>query len=152
MFNKSDKDKIHADLTAVAERLDRVGDLLEGESVAADLRKITRELADKQLQWDREKREVEHMVGLQKKRAEQERELAVKEAKLAVREGNLSAKESAFEERLEKVTEQLKDQIDYLRGDIIKAILDRLPTFNVETALEPHRLLGSGNGRGGDDN
>ena len=100
---------------------------------------------------ERERREVEHMVGLQKKRADQEQELAVKAAELAVREGNLSAKEDQFEERLKNVTEQLLAQIEYLRTDIIAQILQRLPTFEVKTALEPHRLLAAGrNGGNGD--
>lgn len=92
----------------------------------------------------REKRETEHLVGLQKKRADQERELAVKEAKLEVREGNLTAKEDMFEERLDAITTQLKEQVDYLRTDIVKSLMERLPIFNVESVLNPQ----TGNGRG----
>lgn len=87
---------------------------------------------------EREKRETEHLVGLQKKRAEQERELAVKQAQLEVREANLGAKEEMFEERLDAITAQLKEQVEYLRSDIVKSLMERLPIFKVDTMFRPN--------------
>lgn len=137
-------------IKAMSTRLDAVLEKLEGDSVSGDLRKVKKELTDKQIEfdreqekWDREKRETEHMVGLQKKRADQERDLAVRAAQLEVREGNLKSKEDAFEERLEAITDGLKDQVEYLRTDIIKAILERLPTFNVDTMLRQPAAISS---------
>lgn len=157
-FKMKDEDKLLVELQAIAGRLDTALELLEVESghdtTRSDFQKLKRQLADKQIawdrekeKWDREKREVEHMVGLQRKRAEQERELAVKHAQLEVREGNLSAKETAFEERLEAITQGLKDQVEYLRTDIIKSILERLPTFKVDTILRQPPALAAANGR-----
>jgi hypothetical protein len=120
----------------------------EEKALTKELFELKRKISQTQIDhdrekegWQRERREVEHMVGLQKNRADQERELAVKAAQLEVREGNLKTKEDGFEERMEKVTAQLTDQIAYLRNDIIKAILERLPTFNVDTVLGDRRLL-----------
>ena len=36
------------------------------------------------------------------------------------------------------VTDTLKEHIDYLRTDIVKELMTRLPIFNVDTTLQPH--------------
>lgn len=147
------------ELQQIQTRLDAVVSQLSGRAdevkITREIETLKRDLVEKQIQfdrekekWEREKRETEHMVGLQKKRAEQERDLAVQAAELEVREGNLKAKEDMFEERLTKITEGLENQVKYLREDIIKQLLERLPTFDVKTTLDPHRMLNSGNGGG----
>lgn len=84
---------------------------------------------------DREKRETEHRVGLMREKIEQDRQAAVREAELRVREQHLKAKEDLFEERIEAVTDSLKEQVSYLRTDIIQALMSRLPTVTVDRRI-----------------
>ncbi len=95
---------------------------------------LTRELIDKQIEydrehekWEREKREVEHMVGLQRKRSEFDSEAAAREAQLAVREENLAAQEKRFEEHVEFIEKRFDQQFESLNS-ITEKILERMPT------------------------
>jgi len=102
---------------------------LEGEIAT-----LKRDLTDKQIEydreherWEREKREVEHMVGLQRKRSEFEADAAGREAKLAVREENLTAQQKRFDEHvafIEKRFDQQFASLEKLTGQI----LERMPT------------------------
>lgn len=94
----------------------------------------------KQEAFDREKREVEHMVGLQRQRADFEREKAVREAELSVRESNLETATKMVQEKMDFVQKSLSDQIGYLKDDILKTVIAALPNVNVELGRE----LGNG--------
>lgn len=83
----------------------------------------------------RERREVEHMVGLEKKRMEQERILAVREAELKVKEDAVDAKVAALTEQLDFSTKELGSQITYLKDDIIKQVFERLPIVEVNKTV-----------------
>ena len=99
-----------------------------------ELATLKRELTDKQIEfdreqekWDREKREVEHMVGLQRRRSEYDAEAAAREAKLVVREENLTAQQQRFDEHvafIEKRFDQQFRSLEKLTGQI----LERMPT------------------------
>lgn len=92
--------------------------------------RLRKQVSDLEIQKDqkkeefaRERREIEHMVGLERKRSEQEREHATREAELKVREANLSTEQKSFEDRMEFMVKELTGQVDYLKDDIIKAVL-----------------------------
>ena len=78
----------------------------------------------------REKREVEHMVGLERKRAEHDRDNAIREVKLAVREENLAAERERFDREMEFREERFTSEVGYLK-DLMEKILERLPTVSV---------------------
>jgi predicted nucleic acid-binding Zn-ribbon protein len=105
-----------------------------------------RQLTDLQIEFDkekekhaREKREVEHLVGLERKRSEFEREAAVTEAKVAVREENLSAEQQRFKDQMKFITDRFEKEIDQSK-ELMMEILARLP--KVEALMK----LQSGNG------
>lgn len=86
----------------------------------------------------REKREVTHMVGLERKRQEFEAEQAMKsienaraEAVLEVREKNLDAERKAFEKSMKFREERFTEEVGYLKG-LMGQILERLPTVTVD--------------------
>lgn len=86
----------------------------------------------------REKREVTHMVGLERKRQEFEAEQARKgietakaEAILKVREENLSAEKKAFAANMEFQQARFEKEVGYLK-DLMGQILERLPTVTVD--------------------
>jgi hypothetical protein len=88
----------------------------------------------------RERREIEHKVGLEKKRQEMELELAKREAIVEVREANLDADRKRFEDQMRFTTERFEKEaaaVHEMMGEVLK----RLPNFSehVEMAL--------GNGR-----
>lgn len=92
-----------------------------------------RQLTDLQIEFDkekekhaREKREVEHLVGLERKRSEFEREAAVTEAKVAVREENLSAEQKRFEDQMKFITTRFEKEIEQSK-ELMMEILTRLP-------------------------
>lgn len=90
----------------------------------------------------REKRETEHMVGLQRKRGEFETESARREAVLEVREENLSAQQEQFEREMKFRTEQFDGQVEYLQG-LMGQILKRLPTIGVELGADASATVGA---------
>lgn len=101
---------------------------------------IKKELTDLQIEFDREKekherekREVEHLVGLERKRSAFEREQGVAEAKVAVREENLAAERERFEDQMKFITTRFEKEIEQSK-DLQMEILARLP--KVETLLK----------------
>lgn len=119
---------------SVAElRGDRTGHA-RARKLEDELDKLKRELTDKQIEydrehekWEREKREVEHMVGLQRKRSEFESDAASREAKLTVREENLKAQQERFDEHVQFIEKRFEQQFKSLEK-LTSQILERLPT------------------------
>lgn len=94
---------------------------------------ITRD--KKQENFDRRERELTHMIGLEKKRQEFEIKQSVENARLTVREENLKAAHEQFSKEIKFKEDQLTTQITYLQ-DLMKSILERLPTVTVDKHLE----------------
>lgn len=80
----------------------------------------------------RERRELEHMVGLEKKRQETELELGRREAKIEVAEQNLEADRTRFEESVTFI----KDETASTRK-LVSELLDRLPKVTIDGTLTP---------------
>ncbi|HEY8057133.1 MAG TPA: hypothetical protein VID94_00210 [Acidimicrobiales bacterium] len=89
----------------------------------------------------REKREVTHMVGLERKRQEFEAEEARKgierareEAVLDVRQENLKAERDAFQKEMDFREQRFTAEVGYLK-DLMAQILERLPTVTVDRQI-----------------
>lgn len=82
----------------------------------------------------REKREVEHMVGLEKNRQKVEMEQATRDAKLTVREENLAADKDRFDKHVEFIEERFGEEVGYLK-DLMGQVLGRLPTVSVDKTV-----------------
>lgn len=99
------------------------------------------EKARKQEEFAREKREIEHKVGLERKRQEFEVTAATREATLAAREENLTADRKRFEDQMKFHEKRFGEEVGYLKG-MIEQILGRLPDVSVTGGLprgKPHR-------------
>jgi hypothetical protein len=83
----------------------------------------------------REKREVTHMVGLERKRGEFEVERASKQATLVVREENLAHDKAKFEEHLAFMNDRFGQEVGYLK-ELMSEMLGRLPTVTVDKSIE----------------
>lgn len=116
----------------VAGRLDARHQQLE---VATELQSTKKELVEAQLELskiqekhDRERREIEHKLGLHRTQVEQERKSAVQEAKLAVREEALEAQQGRFEKEMEFMQTRFEDEVKSQRV-LVEQVLTRLPVF-----------------------
>lgn len=108
-------------------------DTLESERNALKSEIVDLKIDKARIVEDQQKREreIEHKVGLQKKRQEQELELGLKGARLEVRQANLESEKSAFANQMKFQQTRFESEVGYLK-DILGEILDRLPTVTVD--------------------
>lgn len=113
-------------------------EMLSKVAKAGDLQKeITRlevELSRKQEDWARREREVEHKVGLERKRQEFEIEQAKRETSTTVREENLKADKERFKSEMEFQRKHLEGEIGALR-ELVGEMLKRLPSAEIYANL-----------------
>lgn len=129
---------LRADLQAMTRRAEDAEARIRAEEELRSLReqveqgKIER---DRQVEThEREKREIQHMVGLERKRQEFEIEAAKREAVVTVREENLVAEKKRFEEQLTETTARFQATEEYLKG-AFEQVLERLPTVTVDRTI-----------------
>lgn len=80
-------------------------------------------------------REIEHKVGLERKRQEFELGAAKREATLAVREENLAADRKRFEDQMSFHEKRFTEEVTYLK-EMMGQVMERLPNVNVEAMLD----------------
>lgn len=155
LFSKQDVEKLTDEiaglrgdikvLTAEKKSISKAVSL--GEEVTALKEKLeTLKLEEDRLKekHERERRDVEHMVGLERRRQEFEVEQAKRETKVELREVALEEQRKRFEEQMKFIEDRLATEVKYLKDDIVKALLERLPTWE-------HRVterVGASNGNG----
>lgn len=115
-------------------------DRLDAETrrLREEIETLTIERDRQQESHEREKREVEHMVGLEKNRQTVEIDQAKREATLAVREEALTAAHSRFDDQVKFIEARFGEQVEYLQ-DLMAKVLDRLPTVSVDRTIEESR-------------
>lgn len=91
--------------------------------------KLEIEAARRDETFARKEREIEHKVGLERKRQEFELASGKREATLSVREENLAADRKRFEEQMAFHEKRFTEEVSYLK-QIIGDIAERLPTAN----------------------
>lgn len=92
----------------------------------------------KQEEWNRKERELEHKVGLERKRQEFELEAGKREAIVKVREENLEADKKRFEEQMAFQQKRFEEEVGYLKG-MMGQVLERLPKVQVTGKLPSRR-------------
>lgn len=153
----SNKDPVSEKILAEIKDLSKKVATLQGErsaladKVALDneIVELTKKVAElgikydrEKEKWDRERREVEHQVGLQRKRGEFETEAATRGAMLEVREENLAADKARFDEHVKFIEERFEQQFASL-NELMGKFLERMPT--TEQLI---RVGGNGGGDG----
>lgn len=135
---KSEIADLKAERTAISAERDATKRIKQLQAQISQLEidksKITEENA-------REKREVTHMVGLERKRQEFEAEQARKgveharaQAILEVQRENLDTERAAFVKEMAFREERFSQEVGYLK-DLMGQILDRLPTVTVDRQI-----------------
>jgi hypothetical protein len=80
--------------------------------------------------FSRREREVEHKVGLERKRQEFEISQAKRETSVTLREENLKADRARFEEQMKFHDERFSTEVGYLK-DMVGQMLKRLPSTEI---------------------
>jgi len=126
-------DRLHK---AIDDKTEELG--LSDEVVALKKQITTLEItaSKKNEEFDKRERELEHMIGLERKRQEVELAQAKRDAELTVRETNLDAATNNLKEQMEFFKSEMGKQVAYLKDDIVKALLNRLPTVTVDRYIE----------------
>jgi len=98
----------------------------------------------------KERREIEHKVGLEQTRQSQELELGKREAMLEVGEGNLAKDQNRFEEQMKFNNTRFDRELEDLRV-ILNTVLNRLPSITEHVSLSLGKELPAAGETGGDD-
>lgn len=78
----------------------------------------------------RREREIEHKVGLERKRQEVELVAGKREAVVSVREENLKADQTRFAETMKFQNDRFTTEVGYLK-DMIEQMMNRLPSAEI---------------------
>ena len=146
MFGNKQVEGLNRTIAELRGELGGVQELLTGRmeelGVAQDVAKLRKEKAkleveksQREEEFAKERRELEHMVGLEHKRQEQELLLAVREAEVKVGETNLTQQQDVLQKQLDFIETRFVEEVKYLKDDILKGLLSRLPTVTVDRQI-----------------
>lgn len=114
-------------LTDANSVLARVGDLTK---LREEIETLKIEKGRKEEEHSRREREVEHKVGLERKRQETEIGLAKREAVLAAKEEALVADRKRFEDQLTFHEKRFTEEVGYLK-EMIGSLAKKLPSATI---------------------
>jgi len=113
-------------------------DYLKATATLTDLRKqiatLEIERDKKQEEFDRREREVEHKVGLERKRQEFEITQSKREATVQVKEENLTTDKARFKSEMDFQRTHLEAEVKSLR-ELVTEMLKRLPSAEIFTTI-----------------
>ena len=101
------------------------------KQLRSDVEKLEVEKARREEEIARKEREIEHKVGLDRKRAEFEKEKAISDATLAIKQENLSADKKRFADEMKFQSERFTTEVGYLK-DLLGQIMQRLPSADIK--------------------
>lgn len=108
------------------------------KELRTQVEQLTIEKGRKEEEYARREREVEHKVGLERKRQEFEVASAKREATLAVREENLKSDRARFDEQIKFHEKRFTEEVGYLK-DLMTEIMKRLPEVNLSGTVNRKR-------------
>lgn len=121
-------------LKNAAKTLDRYADVQRLQDTVTTLKEqietLRIEKGRKEEEMAKKEREIEHKVGLEKKRQEFEVEQAKRETTVSLREENLKADRDRFEKETKFTTDRFEKEVGYLK-DMVGSVLERLPTAEI---------------------
>lgn len=124
------------------QKFDRIQNYLDLSKEVDSLREQRNNLMiDRDLQnekYNRREREIEHQLGLERVRQEQELKLSKREATLAVKEENLVADRKRFEDQMAFHEKRFTEEVGYLKG-MIEPLLEALPKMTIKETVTKRR-------------
>lgn len=123
-------------------KLDKIQSYLDLSSEIAKLREertnLTIDISKSNEKYEKREREIEHKLGLERLRQEQELKLGLREGLIKLAEANLAEDRKRFEEQMKFNREQMEGQIKYLK-DLISPLLEALPKMTIEENVTKRR-------------
>lgn len=114
-----------------------VTDLTEKvKTLRTEIETLKIEKGRREEEFARREREIEHKVGLERKRQEFELDAGKKEATLKVREENLKADRARFEEQMKFHEDRFTAEVGYLK-EMLAEVMKRLPSAEFTADLTP---------------
>jgi hypothetical protein len=84
--------------------------------------------------YEKREREIEHKLGLERTRQEQELKLGLREQTVAIQEKNLVADRKRFEDQMQFHEKRFTEEVSYLK-DMIKPLLEALPKMTIKETV-----------------
>lgn len=145
LFSDPEKHRLNEQIENLSKRLGelmgRTDALQEINTLQERIKRLKSEVSDLHITKDqreeefaRREREIQHKVGLERKRQEVELTQAKKETELEIREGNLERETQAIKEQMKFIEERMKKENDQIM-DVMTKILDRLPHVEVDRKI-----------------
>lgn len=108
------------------------------KTLREEVEKLERDKAVQEDEIERREREIEHKIGLERKRQEFELESGKRDAVLKVREENLKADRDRFAEQMKFHNDRFTAEVGYLK-EMLSEIVQRLPSaeFTVGATVTP---------------
>ena len=136
------REDVVEDLRELRGSVDKILRLIDGRknvvTLTSEVVDLKNQIADLEINksqlteaHEREKREVQHFVGLEKRRQEVEIVQSTREATLAVREANLDADKLRFEEHIKFVEAAQAKHLEDIK-DLLGKVIERIPTMTWE--------------------
>lgn len=123
-------------------KLDKIQSYLDLSSEIAKLREernnLTIDISKSNEKYEKREREIEHKLGLERLRQEQELKLGLREGLIKLAEANLAEDRKRFEEQMKFNREQMEGQIKYLK-DLISPLLEALPKMTIKENVTKRR-------------
>ena len=105
------------------------------QQLEAEIEKLRLEKGRKQWEYDRREMEVEHKVGLERKRQEFEIQQAKREAAVTIREENLTTDTKRYQEQMGFHQERFSQEIGYLRKMVEQMLTDDEVDISIKREL-----------------
>lgn len=105
-----------------------VTEIVELKKEKSDLEVSVSSITEKH---ERREREIEHKLGLERMRQEQELKNGLREQAVKLKEENLSADKARFEGQMKFHEDRFKEEVGYLK-EMLGQIIERLPTAHTE--------------------
>lgn len=129
-------DRIIRMLTSSTEEVRNiVCNLQERATLLKDIEKLKIEKGRKDEEFARREREIEHKVGLERARQEQELTLAKREAIVSVREDTLKAERERFEQNMKFMQDRFEKEVKYQR-ELSEELLKALPKMTIRQEIK----------------
>jgi hypothetical protein len=130
MFGKENKevkvliqDAVMAGIkNAIADTKSALGKLNQIAKLNEEIEGLKIEKNSREWEYKKKEEEIEHKVGLERKRQEFEVEQAKREATVALREENLAAEKKQFETNMKFIQDRFEKEVGYLK-DILSQVL-----------------------------
>lgn len=123
-------------ITTCSVDIKRIYDAID---LSEEVKKLTQQVSTLEIKkskieedFAKERREIEHKLGLEKNRQKQELELGLREQQIKLREENLKADRDRFEANMKFMNDRFSTEVGYLKDMITKLV----PTTTVKITEE----------------